>query len=42
MSGAASVAFSMKPGEISGPLQGGPNGVVLTVLEMQQPSPEQK
>ncbi len=41
MSGAASVAFSMKQGEISGPLQGGPNGVVLSVLEIQQPSPEE-
>jgi peptidyl-prolyl cis-trans isomerase D len=41
MNGAASVAFSMKPGEISGPLQGGPNGVVLSVLEIQQPSPEE-
>jgi peptidyl-prolyl cis-trans isomerase D len=41
MNGAASVAFGMKPGEISGPLQGGPNGVVLSVLEVQQPSPEQ-
>jgi peptidyl-prolyl cis-trans isomerase D len=41
MSGAATVAFSMKPGEISGPLQGGPNGVVLTVLEVQKPSPEE-
>jgi peptidyl-prolyl cis-trans isomerase D len=41
MNGAAAVAFSMKPGEISGPLQGGPNGVVLNVLEIQQPSPEE-
>ncbi|MFZ0914624.1 MAG: peptidyl-prolyl cis-trans isomerase [Candidatus Korobacteraceae bacterium] len=41
MNGAAAVAFSMKPGEISGPLQGGPNGVVLTVLEVQKPSPEE-
>jgi peptidyl-prolyl cis-trans isomerase D len=31
----------MKPGEISGPLQGGPNGVVLSVQETQQPSPEE-
>jgi peptidyl-prolyl cis-trans isomerase D len=31
----------MKPGEISGPLQGGPNGAVLTVLEIQRPSPEE-
>jgi peptidyl-prolyl cis-trans isomerase D len=41
MNGAAAVAFSMKPGEISGPLQGGPNGVVLNVLEVQKPSPEE-
>ena len=41
MNGAAAVAFGMKPGEISGPLQGGPNGVVLTVLEIQKPSPEE-
>jgi len=41
MSGAASVAFSMKPGDISAPLQGGNNGVVIKVLELQQPSPEQ-
>jgi peptidyl-prolyl cis-trans isomerase D len=41
MNGAAAVAFSMKPGEISGPLEGGPNGVVLNVLEVQKPSPEE-
>lgn len=41
MNGAAAVAFGMKPGEISGPLQGGPNGVVLSILEIQQPSPEE-
>jgi peptidyl-prolyl cis-trans isomerase D len=41
MNGAAAVAFGMKPGEISGPLQGGPNGAVLTVLEIQKPSPEE-
>src|SRR5271166_5878072 len=41
MSGAASVAFSMKPGEISSPFQGGSNGVVIKVLELQEPSPEQ-
>ncbi len=41
MSGGASVAFDMKPGEISAPIQSGNNGVVLKVLELQQPSPEQ-
>jgi len=39
MAGAASVAFSMKPGEISGPVNGGSgSAVVLAVLENQQPS----
>ena len=41
MSGGASVAFDMKAGEISAPIQSGNNGVVLKVLELQQPSPEQ-
>ncbi len=41
MSGAASVAFDLQPGEISGPIQGGMNGVVIKVLERQSPSPEQ-
>lgn len=38
MSGGASVAFSMKPGEISGPVESGADGVVLEVLENQPPS----
>jgi peptidyl-prolyl cis-trans isomerase D len=38
MSGEASVAFSMKPGEISGPILSGGNGVVLSVVELQAPS----
>jgi peptidyl-prolyl cis-trans isomerase D len=38
MTGQASVAFTLKPGEISGPIISGSNGVVLTVLEKQQPS----
>jgi peptidyl-prolyl cis-trans isomerase D len=38
MSGPASVAFTMKPGEISGPIKSGSNAVVLAVLENQQPS----
>src|SRR5271165_1168216 len=41
MSSGASVAFSLKPGEISSPFQGGSNGVVIKVLELQEPSPEQ-
>ena len=38
MAGQASVAFGMKPGEISGPIRAGANGVVLTVLERHEPS----
>ncbi|HZS97310.1 MAG TPA: peptidyl-prolyl cis-trans isomerase [Terriglobales bacterium] len=38
MAGQASVAFSMKPGEISGPVNAGNNGVVLSVLEKQEPT----
>jgi peptidyl-prolyl cis-trans isomerase D len=38
MTGQAAVAFSMKPGEISGPINGGSNGVVLAVLESQLPA----
>ena len=41
MSGSASVAFSMKAGEISAPIQAGGNGVVLKVLEIEEPTPEQ-
>ena len=37
MNGSASVAFTMKPGEISGPLQGGGNGIVLAVTDLQEP-----
>ena len=38
MSGAASVAFSMKPGEISGPINNGSSGAVLSLLQVQAPS----
>jgi len=38
MSGQASVAFNMKPGEISGPINSGTDAVVLAVLEKQQPT----
>ncbi|MGH9493250.1 MAG: peptidylprolyl isomerase, partial [Terriglobales bacterium] len=38
MTGQASVAFTIKPGEISGPIRAGANGVVLTVLERHEPS----
>ena len=41
MSGPASVAFSLKAGEISGPIQSGSDGAVLKVLEVQTPSPEE-
>jgi hypothetical protein len=38
MSGQAAVAFNMKPGEVSGPLNNGATGVVLALLENKQPS----
>ncbi len=38
MTGQASVAFSLKPGEISGPINAGNNGAVLSVLEKQEPT----
>lgn len=38
MSGQASVAFTMKPGEISGPISNGNDAVVLSLIESQQPS----
>jgi peptidyl-prolyl cis-trans isomerase D len=38
MAGQASVAFTLKRGEISGPINSGQNGVVLEVSENQQPS----
>ena len=43
MSGAANVAFDLAVGEISGPLQGGAtSGIVLAVVEKQEPSPGEK
>lgn len=41
MSGQAAAAFDMKLGEISGPIDTGRNGVVFTVVERQEPSPDQ-
>jgi len=41
MNGAVSVAFGLKSGDISGPIQAGANGVVLKVIEVHQPTPEQ-
>ena len=38
MSGQASIAFTMKPGEISGPISSGPDAVVLSLIETQPPS----
>ncbi len=38
MGGQASVAFNMKPGEISGAINNGANAAVLEVLENQQPT----
>ena len=38
LSGAASSIFTLKPGEISGPINAGASGVVLSVIDRQQPS----
>jgi peptidyl-prolyl cis-trans isomerase D len=38
MTAEASVAFSMKPGDISGPITSGANGVVISLLEVQAPT----
>lgn len=38
MAGQASVAFNMKSGEISGPINSGSNAVVIQVVENQKPS----
>jgi len=38
MAGQASVAFNMKPGDISGPITAGTNGVVISLLDKQQPT----
>ena len=38
MTGQASVAFSMKPGDISGPINSGANGVVISLVEVQAPT----
>ncbi|HJT68960.1 MAG TPA: peptidyl-prolyl cis-trans isomerase [Terriglobales bacterium] len=38
MSGGASVAFTLKPDEISGPINSGDTGAVLTVVDRQAPS----
>lgn len=38
MTGAASVAFTLKPGEISGPIDSGNTGAVLSVIDRQAPT----
>jgi len=38
MTGPAAVAFSLKPGEISGPIDTNTSGSVLSILERQEPS----
>jgi peptidyl-prolyl cis-trans isomerase D len=38
MSGEAAVAFSMKPGDISGPINNGADGAVISLLEVQAPT----
>lgn len=38
MSGQAAVAFTLKPGEISGPIASGNNAAVLQILDHQQPT----
>jgi len=38
MAGQASVAFNMKAGEISGPINSGSNAVVIAILDSQKPS----
>lgn len=38
LAGQASTIFTLKPGEISGPINAGQNGVVVALLERQEPS----
>ena len=37
LSGPASVVFGLKPGEISGPINNGSNGIVISLMEKQKP-----
>ena len=41
MTGPAAVAFTLKPGEISGPINSGTTGAVLQVLEKQEPTADE-
>jgi len=38
MGGGAAVAFTLKPGEISGPITNGTTGVVLSIIDKQEPT----
>lgn len=38
MAGPAAVVFTMKPGDISGPINSGPTGAVISLLDKQAPS----
>jgi peptidyl-prolyl cis-trans isomerase D len=38
LTGEAAVVFTMKPGDISGPINSGSNGVVISVVEVQAPT----
>jgi peptidyl-prolyl cis-trans isomerase D len=40
MAGAASAIFAAKPGDIIGPVQGGRNAVIMSLLDKQEPSQE--
>ncbi len=40
MRGPAAVAFTMKPREISGPIEGAGNGIVLSIDDLQEPTME--
>jgi len=41
LSGPASVVFTLKPGEISGPINSGSNGIVISLVEKQKPSDQE-
>jgi peptidyl-prolyl cis-trans isomerase D len=41
MNGSASVAFTLKPGEISGPIDNGNTGAVLSVVDRQAPTEQE-
>jgi peptidyl-prolyl cis-trans isomerase D len=40
MAGPASVAFTLRPPEVSGPINNGSTGIVLSVIEKQEPGPQ--